>query len=172
MKLRRQLRQCTCGAKHKGFAVGLLLRAAAACTCGSFAPLHLATFCGQERAISALLAAGADDTAFPLGSPPAPNPVRSSPEGEPSVAERRRVRWREHAADSLDAKSATAYDHAGARVRTPPRRVGAAAVELTRTCSRASVVSAEADGRTRSALGFIEARLHKLETRSTNQVGV
>ncbi len=28
MKLRRQLRQCTCGAKHKGFAVGLLLRAA------------------------------------------------------------------------------------------------------------------------------------------------
>ena len=28
MKLRRQLRQCTCGAKHTGFAVGLLLRAA------------------------------------------------------------------------------------------------------------------------------------------------
>jgi ankyrin repeat protein len=28
VKLRRQLRQCTCGAKHKGFAVGLLLRAA------------------------------------------------------------------------------------------------------------------------------------------------
>ena len=28
MKLRRQLRQCTCGAKHKGFVVGLLLKAA------------------------------------------------------------------------------------------------------------------------------------------------
>ncbi len=28
MKLRRQLRQCTCGAKDTGFAVGLLLRAA------------------------------------------------------------------------------------------------------------------------------------------------
>jgi hypothetical protein len=28
VKLRRQLRQCTCGAKHTGFAVGLLLRAA------------------------------------------------------------------------------------------------------------------------------------------------
>ncbi len=27
-KLRRQLRQCTCGAKHTGFVVGLLLRAA------------------------------------------------------------------------------------------------------------------------------------------------
>ena len=60
MKLRRQLRQCTCGAKHKGFAVGLLLRAAAACTCGSFAPLHQAAFSGELAMLNTLVEKGLD----------------------------------------------------------------------------------------------------------------